>query len=178
MIEGPFSVHASLCTSLVPRPEEGEEEKGSGFSHSSMCLTITDMSGRVLMMPSKSHGWMHDVATYCIKLTRVAFLSQCFVQQPCTVYQWRMGDRITMEVHNTLVIILIPNKGTLLISTLLSQILLVGLPSLFSCALRLTAFLTLSFRTTIDVSHKDCLVFIAPLQLYMQKTVGGLSCRF
>ena len=70
MIEGPFSVLASLCTSLVPRAEEGKEEKGSGFSHSSMCLIITDMSGRVLMMPSKPHGWMHGIG---IKLTRVAF---------------------------------------------------------------------------------------------------------
>ena len=32
-----------MWTSLVPRPEE-EEEKGSGFSHSCMCLIITDLS--------------------------------------------------------------------------------------------------------------------------------------
>ena len=51
-----------LMVSLVPRPEE-EEEKGPGFSHLRMQLIISDItSGRVPMMPLKSHGGLYDVS--------------------------------------------------------------------------------------------------------------------
>ena len=56
-----YQHYSALSPSLAPRPEE-EEEKGPGFSHSRMCLIISDLStclsvGGMLMMPSESHGY-------------------------------------------------------------------------------------------------------------------------
>ena len=41
--------------SLIPRPEEEEEEKGPGFSCNYLGFNHVLISGRVPMTPSKSH---------------------------------------------------------------------------------------------------------------------------
>ena len=39
-----------ICTSLVPRPKEEEEEKGFGFSHLSMCLIAVEFHGNCILL--------------------------------------------------------------------------------------------------------------------------------
>ena len=54
--------------SLVPRPEE-EQKKGPCSSMSLInyhCFKHIFISGRVLMMPSKSHGRLCDAPAKCI----------------------------------------------------------------------------------------------------------------